>query len=337
VTLTAAVRRWLTSLLALVVALAIVAVSPTAAAAEPDEGGNQTKLLANLEAAARGYIEAQEALEVSKAKQKRLQADLTKASRELAPLRKEVVAMAAAAYQNGRLNTIGALLASTTSDDFLARATMLEEITLREDEMLHRLTALETRAREAKDGIDAEVAIQAAQSKEMKRRIDASQLALSKVGGRNTNGWLDPNSPIAKPAPRTASGAWPKEYCSVKDPTGTGGCITPRTLNAYTGARKAGFKRYTKCYRVQSWGEHPRGRACDFAAQASGFGGNATGGDRTYGDKLASFFIKNSRALGVLYVIWYRKIWMPGIGWRSYSGCCGAAAEHTNHVHLSMY
>jgi hypothetical protein len=39
----------------------------------------------------------------------------------------------------------------------------------------------------------------------------------------------------------------------------------------------------------------------------------------------------------VLYVIWYRQIWLPGSGWRSYTGCCGPSAEHTNHVHLSVY
>lgn len=329
--------RWLAPFTVLVAALAFAAVPPSAAYAEPDEGGNATKLLQNLEAAARGYLEAQDALEVSQAEQKRMQADLALVNRELGPLRKEVGLIAAAAYQNGRLNTIGALLASTSTDDFLTRATMLEEMTVRQDEALHRLTSLEKRATAAKAAIDTEVAVQQRQSKEMRQRIDASQLALSKVGGHNTSGWLDPDSPIAKAALRTSSGGWPKEYCSVKDPTDTNGCITPRTLNAFNEARKAGFTRFTKCWRTQSWGEHPKGRACDFSAEAGGFGGAAAGGDKTYGNRLAAFFIANARNLGVLYVIWYKKIWMPGIGWRTYSGCCGASAEHLNHVHLSMY
>lgn len=337
VTLTAPVRRWRAYLIAAAVALAIAVAPPAAAYAEPDEGGNATKLLQNLESAASGYLEAQEALEVSQAKQKRLQADLNLVNRELGPLRKVVAKTAVAAYQNGRLNSLGAMLASTSSDEFLSRAVLLEELSLRQNEALHRLTTLETRAQAAKSSIDAEVAFQRQQAKELKKRIDASQLALSKVGGRNTSGWLDPNSPIAKAAPRNASGGWPKEYCSVKDPTDTGGCITPRTLNAYNEARKAGFTRYTKCWRTQSWGEHPKGRACDFSAEVSGFGGAAAGGDKTYGNRLAAFFIANARELGVLYVIWYKKIWMPGIGWRTYGGCCGASAEHLNHVHLSMY
>ena len=46
--------------------------------------------------------------------------------------------------------------------------------------------------------------------------------------------------------------------------------------------------------------------------------------------------MKNASRLGVLYVIWFRQIWMPGTGWRSYSGSGSPSAAHTNHVHLSV-
>ena len=46
--------------------------------------------------------------------------------------------------------------------------------------------------------------------------------------------------------------------------------------------------------------------------------------------------MKNADRLGVLYVIWYRQIWMPGTGWRAYSGSGGPQRDHTNHVHLSV-
>ena len=37
-----------------------------------------------------------------------------------------------------------------------------------------------------------------------------------------------------------------------------------------------------------------------------------------------------------MYVIWYRQIWMPNTGWRSYSGSGSAGRRATtNHVHLS--
>ena len=102
-------------------------------------------------------------------------------------------------------------------------------------------------------------------------------------------------------------------------------------------ARQAGFTRFTKCFRHQNSGEHPKGRACDFSAHKGTFGGAATGADRTYGNRLADFFISNSSGLGVLYVIWYRRIWLPSSGWKSYSGAGGdPSSDHTNHVHLSV-
>ena len=56
-----------------------------------------------------------------------------------------------------------------------------------------------------------------------------------------------------------------------------------------------------------------------------------------YGTDLAAFLVFNAQRLGVLYVIWYRQIWLPSSGWRSYSGCCTSSRKHTNHVHLSVY
>ena len=114
--------------------------------------------------------------------------------------------------------------------------------------------------------------------------------------------------------------------------------ITPRLLNAYNEARKAGFTHYTKCWRSQSSGEHGKGRACDFSANAKTFvDARATGSDKTYGDNLAAWFIAHASRLGVLYVIWYKRIWHPGQGWSSYGGDGTPAGDHYNHVHLSVY
>ena len=65
--------------------------------------------------------------------------------------------------------------------------------------------------------------------------------------------------------------------------------------------------------------------------------GVATGAERTYGNNLAAYFVFNANRLGVLYVIWFRQIWLPGSGWRAYSGSGSPSADHTNHVHLSVY
>jgi hypothetical protein len=338
VTLTARPRAWQVAILALATVLTLL-VSPSGAFADPDEDGDSKTqtLVKNLEAAAKGYVEAQSALEESKANQILLKKELDAVEKELVPLRKQVGVIAATAYANGRLSTLGAMLAAQSSDDFLTRATMLEELTLRDDEALHRLTTLEKRAKDNKSAIDAEAAIQSTMSSEIKKRLNTLELTLSRSGGRKaTLNWPLALAPTAKPAPRTKTGGLPSERANIKDPTGTGGKITPRLLHALNEAERFGYTRFTKCWRTQSWGEHPLGRACDFSVTVGGFSGQATGTDRVYGDKLAAFFVKNAKALGVYYVIWYRMIWLPGVGWHNYSGCCGASAEHMNHVHLSM-
>jgi len=325
-------------MLALVTMLTLL-VTPGGAFADPDEDGDSKTqtLVKNLEAAARGYVEAQSALEESKAKQVELQHELDAVAKELTPLRRQVGIIAATAYTNGRLSTIGAMLAANSSDDFLTRATMLEELTMRDDEALHRLVALETRAKADKAAIDAEANIQVTMATELKKRLTTLELTLSKSGGHKaTLNWPLALAPTARPAPHTKSGGLPNESASIKDPTGTGGRITPRLLHALQEAERFGYTRFTKCWRTQSWGEHPKGRACDFSVTVGGFSGEAKGSDRVYGDKLAAFFVKNAKALGVYYVIWFRMIWLPGVGWHNYSGCCGASAEHLNHVHLSM-
>jgi hypothetical protein len=146
-----------------------------------------------------------------------------------------------------------------------------------------------------------------------------------------------PGPPRAAPAPRNPDGSYPRESCRLNDPT-TSGCITARNLHALQQARKAGFTRYCSCFRSGGRGEHPKGRACDYAAQKNGFGGVATGGDRRYGNNLANYFLRNADRLGVLYIIWFKEIWLPSSGWRRYSRAGGdPSSDHSNHVHLSVY
>ena len=239
----------------------------------------------------------------------------------------------------GRFNGMTMLLDSSSPDSFLERAQRLDAMARLDSTALKRYRTAVAETQRAKAAIDQEIKEQQKQVTILAKKKKDAELALASIGGGgNAGGFLNANSPLAKPAPRNSDGSWPNEGCTVDDPSpGGGGCITPRTLNAYNQARAAGFKRYTGCFSQRSSGEHPKGRACDFSAAPGGFENvNATGGDRTYGDNLAAYLVKNASRLGVLYVIWYRQIWHPGTGWRAYSGSGGPAAAHTNHVHLSM-
>jgi hypothetical protein len=322
-------RLWVVAVLSAMVAGFLA--SP-ANAAPGEDGGTNPSLREQLEAANRGFLDAQANLEASRKRQAELAQKLTDTQDKLAALNTSANELASAAYRNNGLRTASALLSSVSPDNLVDRATAVNTLAIRNDKQLREFGRLSRELIQAKSAVDAEVGIQEKQLAEMaKRKADAEKA----VGGTRTTGYSG-GSATAQPAPKV-NGKWPAESCNQDDPT-TGGCLTARTLHAYKQARAAGFTRYCACYRSgEDGGQHPRGRACDFAAAANGFGGVATGGDYTYGSNLAAFFVNNANNLAVLYVIWFRKIWQPSTGWRTYSGSGSPAATHENHVHLSVY
>jgi hypothetical protein len=317
-------------------ALAAPPLTAAPAAGTDDEGGTDS-LREQLDAAAKGYIDAQAALENSTKRQRELTTHLDVVAAELTVRSGNIGELAGVAYRNGRLGPVTALLTSGSPDGFLDRATALSHVATSEDRQLRAL--IDTRAQEtlAKEGVEAEIREQRKQLEVMAKRKQQAERALAVSGGGGSSaGVTGTNTSSAKPAARNSDGSWPKESCNVNDPTTTG-CITPRTLHAMNEAKAAGFTRFVSCHRDGGSGEHPKGRACDFAAEKTTFGGVATGGDRTYGNNLAAYFVKNASRLGVLYVIWFKQIWLPSSGWKAYnSGNGDPASDHTNHVHLSV-
>ncbi|WSN11824.1 hypothetical protein OG792_02495 [Micromonospora sp. NBC_01699] len=350
---TARIRRRASVTLAALLAAVVVATGTPAAAAAPatrtlgygplafapsgpgEEGGSKA-LRDTLEAVSKGHIEAKAKLDNSVKRQAALTAELTKVETRLVELNAIVAEVAVESYRLGRLSAVATLLNSVSPEAFLERAAGLEVMAQRDDKQLRALTQAREEATRAKAAIDNEVREQQKQLAVIAKRKTDAERALAAVGGKSATGFVAANSPSAKSAPKNSDGSWPKESCTVNDPT-TSGCITPRTLHAMNQAKAAGYKRYVSCHRPSGGGEHPKGRACDFSSATDGFkDADATGGDRTYGNNLAAYYVKNAGSLGVLYVIWYRQIWMPGTGWRSYNGGGSPAGDHTNHVHLSM-
>ncbi len=307
------------------------------------EGGNAT-LLEQLEAASRGYAEAQAALQASQARLAELQDQITETEAEIASLTEYVETLADATYRSGQLYGWSALLQDGSPDSLLDTATLIGRLAREDHERLSSLRHARDELRTQRDAVDSEIAEQQEQLAEMERIRDQVEQALTEAGGgEETEGpsastdSTDSGAAAAAPAPRNPDGSWPEESCSVDDPT-TDGCLTPRTLHALQEAQNAGFTRYVACFRTGGNGEHPKGRACDFAAQEDTFGGVATGDDREYGDNLAAWFVENADRLGVMYVIWFNQIWHPATGWRAYTNGDGTpSGDHTNHVHLSMY
>jgi hypothetical protein len=336
------------------VGLSVVVAGAPAVAAPADYDENVAKdLQRQLEEASRGFLDAESKLDGSRKRQADLRTRLGDAEGRLAVAVPKANEILAAAYRSGGpVSTASVLLGSGSAGGFVDRAVALRVVAARNDRQLRELLGLRAELAQAKTAIDAEVKLQEQQVAAMAKRKQDAESALANYGGGPENGPTQPAPPApggpgarppgpppgpppAQPAP--GNGTFPPERCTADDPT-TSGCLTPRTLHALRQAQGAGFGRFVSCFRSkQDGGEHPQGRACDFAAQARGFGGVATGGDRVYGDNLAVYFINNSRRLGVLYVIWFKRIWLPSSGWRAYNrGQGDPSSDHTNHVHLSV-
>ena len=338
------VRRRLAAVFAVVVAvsgLAVAVASPAlatpGATGADGEGGSKT-LTEQLDAASRGYLDAKDALAASTKRQSALAARLKQIDAEVGPRQAEIDQIGQQSYRTGRLGTMSALLTATSPSGFLDRAETLQTIAVKQNDALRDLKATRTAQAQAKLAIDAAVRDQQKQLNLMARRKVQAENALKAANaGQNASQSTDGGSSAkATSAPRNSDGSLAAEGCTVNDPT-TSGCITPRMLHAMQQAQAAGFNHYVACFRHQNSGEHPKGRACDFAADKGGFGGVASGASKDYGTRLANYFINNSDALGVLYVIWFKRIWLPSSGWKAYTrGNGDPSSDHTNHVHLSV-
>lgn len=336
-------RRRLAAVLVLVVALIgpSALVVPAALAAPgtnaDDEGGTKS-LTDQLAAASRGYLQAQDALAGSRKRQAVLTGQLKTLDADLVRRQESASELVRQSYRTGRLGPVSAMLTADSPDGFLGRATILDYLTTRENQALRELREAKTAQEQAKLAVDSEIGNEQKQLTIMAARKTQAEDALrANGGGQSTFSTLSAGtSAKATAAPRNPDGSLPDESCSVNDPT-TSGCITPRTLNAMNAARADGFTHFVSCFRPSGAGEHPKGRACDFAADKGGFGGVATGSSKEYGNRLAQYFIDNASRLGVLYVIWFRRIWLPSSGWKAYTrGNGDPSSDHTNHVHLSL-
>jgi hypothetical protein len=336
---------------ALLLCALTVLLTPAAAPAVPSSPGSSeggtADLTQKLDAANRAYIDAQNRLNASRERQAGLAARQTELEPRYERLLDETTAISVAAYQRGgTLRSVESVLDSPTPGVFADRVSMLELVARRQGEHLKQLSDLRAELNATKAAADAEVGLQQTQLTVMAKQKADVEAALADAEIREAQRGLDVAKTTsakapkvnAEPAPRQPDGSWTVETCSVPDPTTTG-CLTPRTLHALQQVQKAGFKHFVSCWRPPGEPfEHPKGRACDFAADPKGFGGIAEGASLDYGTALATWLVRNAERLGVMYVIWFHQIWTPAAGWHVYSSGKGdPSSDHTNHVHMSIY
>ncbi|MEV6600268.1 hypothetical protein AB0M36_25975 [Actinoplanes sp. NPDC051346] len=338
--MTARPGRWLVLALAPLIAITMI-VSPGAPAtaapgggnsSTPDDGENNPMLNDVLDSTGRRYLAAKAAVAKSTKAQANLAVQVRNAEAQRDALLPQVGAVAAQQYRTGGLTTMGFLLNVRSPDGFLEKAVSLEEINSVNDGKLSELEAAIDRVATSKARLDQEIKSQKQNLEAMEKNKESAEKALQLVGGKTvTGGFVNLKSKVAAPAPRNRDGEFSSESCNVDDET-TGGCITARTMHMYKEVRKAGFTRFVGCFRPGGPFEHPKGRACDWSLQKSGFSPWHNQDTREYGNNLMAFAVRNADRLGILYVIWNKMIWFPATGWSSYSG----ASDHTDHVHISM-
>jgi hypothetical protein len=147
-----------------------------------------------------------------------------------------------------------------------------------------------------------------------------------------------PGSPTNDP-PAAFRGA--SSGCTVADPTGTGGCVTPRTAHLVGRVRATFGQVPIWCWAprpANPTSDHPNGRACDITFGA--IGRYPTAGERSDGWALANWLTDNHRPLGIAYVIWDGRIWTANGGWRPYTGAGiynprHPTGGHYDHIHVS--
>jgi len=154
-----------------------------------------------------------------------------------------------------------------------------------------------------------------------------------------------PGSPGAEQAPSAEAHAVPGGGgCTVTDPSGTGGCVTPALAGLMRQVEQAFGHLPVACWSARDgdpYSDHPKGRACDYTIGRIGTYPDAD--HVAHGWTLATWLRTNAQPLHVAYVIWQGRIWSrvhDAQGWRPYTGgghysTSGPTNGHYDHVHVS--
>jgi hypothetical protein len=145
------------------------------------------------------------------------------------------------------------------------------------------------------------------------------------------------------PAPAPLTGA--SGGCSVPDPSGTGGCVTPALAWLIRQVQERFGHLPVACWSARGgdpYSDHPKGRACDYTIGRIGIYPAAA--EVQHGWALATWLRTNADGLHINYVIWQGRIWSrvhDAEGWRPYTGgghyaYTGPTNGHYDHVHVSV-
>jgi hypothetical protein len=271
--------------------------------------GNSPAGLARLEARAaalsRRYRGQLVLLDDARSAARARVARVAMARRQLAAARRELARLAAASYMSGMAGT--APLIAGGGDTRLLHAMATAEFVTRERSIERRsLQQFLAGERRAEQAARARVGVLRDMISALTRRRRRVDMLLAR---------FRPQSPVLGPG------------------------ITPRMQQVKDEIdRRFGPFPAIGCYRPESSGEHPLGRACDFMLSTGGVMPPASGVQRGYA--IASWAQANASRLGIMYIIYRQRIWdirMASPGWVTMADRGSITANHYDHVHISVF
>ncbi|MEP7023256.1 MAG: hypothetical protein ABJB47_05470 [Actinomycetota bacterium] len=227
--------------------------------------------------------------------------------RQLGGARQQMATLAAASYMGGGQDPALALLFSDNPQALLDSSATVQYLTQQRNATEQALQRLVTSASLA--GLTAEA-----------RVAGLRQLITTLEGRRHQVAQL-----LAKFQPES--------------PTIGGDRITDRMRQVRDAVdRRFGPFAVIGCYRAESSGEHPLGRACDFMLSTGGVLPTSANVQRGY--DIAKWAQANASALGIMYIIYRQHIWdirNPSAGWAPMEDRGSITANHFDHVHISVF
>jgi len=228
-------------------------------------------------------------------------------SRRLGITQRQIVRLAAVSYMGGAIDPELALLVSGDPQEALDRSATLEYLSrqrsAREQELQRLVVA----------GKRAQLTARA--------KVDELRLLLARLARQR----------------RTVQRLMAK--FQPQSPTIGGDRITARMRDVRDEIdRRFGPFPAISCYRAESSGEHPLGRACDFMLGSGGVMPSGAWVQR--GFNVASWAQANASRLGIMYIIYRQRLWdirMASSGWVPMEDRGSITANHFDHVHVSVF
>ncbi|GGS63840.1 coiled-coil domain-containing protein [Nonomuraea spiralis] len=233
--------------------------------------------------------------------------------------------LAVAQYVGGEPNQVVQFTGSQDPQGLLARMALGQHLVALQEARLRGYAKVRNERRKAEEEAAARAEELGTAVADLERRKEKAEKLIGKIRDR-----ID--KLYTAPGVRRPDGTWVPQL-----PDGSEN-ITPRMRLVKTLIKERFAVPYgIGCYRtIQDGGEHPLGRACDF--MLSHGGAMPSAGEVQRGNEIADWAIKNSKRLGIMYIIYRQRIWHARTGtWRTMSNRGGTTANHYDHPHISVY